>query len=286
VLSAADENGERHWKKCTNYRDYTQKPISHASLSNGEPLLRIFFEADKLTVQWHHILLDAVGISMVLTEFYKALQTDIGYTERNYQAFLSQTALKNSAKTESASKQAIIFEHWLSKVKKGQFERLATVSSINLQDAFLLLSHSIFGRESCIAYTDNGFQCGIPGMFTFLNSSRLAEKGNIIESLQKNSGTDKTASMVTNFMYSPELPLDDLEIQSSSVQFCKYPYELQVELFEDKIKLQFIAEENNPLAEKKAKQLYENIEQVLKEQSFERLFSEKSKEIHFEDFDF
>jgi hypothetical protein len=40
------------------------------------------------------------------------------------------------------------------------------------------------------------------------------------------------------------------------------------------------------LAEKKAKQLYENIEQVLKEQSFERLFSEKSKEIHFEDFDF
>ena len=29
-----------------------------------------------------------------------------------------------------------------------------------------------------------------------------------------------------------------------------------------------------------------NIEQVLKEQSFERLFSEKSKEIHFEDFDF
>ena len=286
VLSAADENGERHWKKCTNHRDYTQKPISHASLSNGEPLLRIFFEADKLTVQWHHILLDAVGISMVLTEFYKALQTDIGHTERNYQAFLSLTALKNSAKTESASKQAIIFEHWLSKVKKGQFERLATASSINLQDAFLLLSHSIFGRESCIAYTDNGFQCGIPGMFTFLNSSRLAAKGNIIESLQKNSGIDKTASMVTNFMYSPELPLDDLEIQSSSVQFCKYPYELQVELFEDKIKLQFIAEENNPLAEKKAKQLYENIEQVLKEQSFERLFSEKSKEIHFEDFDF
>ena len=171
-------------------------------------------------------------------------------------------------------------------MNKSQFERLASESSINLQDAFLLLSHSIFGRESCIAYTDNGFQCGIPGMFTFLNSSRLAAKGNIIESLQKNSGTDKTASMVTNFMHSPELPVDDLEIQSSSVQFCKYPYELQVEMFEDKIKLQFIAEENNPLAEKKAKQLYENIEQLLMEQSFEKLFSEKSKEIHFEDFDF
>jgi hypothetical protein len=87
-------------------------------------------------------------------------------------------------------------------------------------------------------------------------------------------------------MYSPELPADALTIQSSSVQFCKYPYELQIEVFEDNIKLDFIAEEDNPMAADKAKQLFENIDQVLQEQSFDKLFNKKSKEIHFEDFDF
>ena len=96
----------------------------------------------------------------------------------------------------------------------------------------------------------------------------------------------KTASIVTNFMYSPDLLLRDIEIQTSTVQTCKYPYELQIEVFEDNISLHFIAEADNPLAADKAKQLFANIEQVLNERSFNGLFIEKSKDIHFEDFDF
>lgn len=285
VLSA-EKGGEGHWEKCKAFRDFIQKPPSPESLNIGAPLLRIFYDEDKLTVQWHHILLDAVGIGLVMQELYKALLSDIEIEERNYKVFLAQTGLKNRAKTESASKRAIVFELRLSKTQKGQFENLAATNGISLQDAFVLLSHSIFGLDSIVAYTDNSFQCGIPGLFTFLNSSSLADKGNLIESLQRNSETTKTAAIVTNFMYGPELPPDALSIKSSKVQFCKYPYELQIEVFEDNIILDFIAEEDNPMAADKAKQLFENIEQVLLEQSFDKLFNKKSKEIQFEDFDF
>lgn len=285
VLSA-EKGGERQWEKCRAYRDFKQKALSPESLNNGAPLLRIFYDEDKLTVQWHHILLDAIGIGLVLQEFYKALLSDIEIEERNYKVFLAQSGLINRAKTESTSKRAIIFEKRLLKSEKEQFKNLATANGISLQDVFLLLSHSIFGLESIVAYTDNSFQCGIPGMFTFLNSSSLADNGNLTESLQKNSEATKTAAIVTNFMYSPELPADALTIQSSSVKFCKYPYELQIEVFADNIKLDFIAEEDNPMAAVKAKQLFENIEQLLQEQSFDKLFNKKSKEIHFEDFDF
>ena len=93
-------------------------------------------------------------------------------------------------------------------------------------------------------------------------------------------------SLVTNFMYAPELPVSNINIQSSGVKSCKYPYELQIEVFDDKIMLQFICEADKPASADKAKQFFANIDKLLDEKSFESLFDEKSKEIHFEDFDF
>ena len=156
------------------------------------------------------------------------------------------------------------------------------IHDICLHDVFLLVSHSLFGLESLIAYTDNELQCGIPGMFTFLNCSSVTEIGCI---LQKNVVSDKKVSMVTNFMYAPELPID-VNIESSAVKLCKYLYEFQIEVFEDKIQLQFICEFDNKSSEDKANQLFNNIDKLLVEKSFQALFDRRNNEIHFEDFDF
>jgi hypothetical protein len=278
-----NDTKHKHWEKCPQFRDFIKITLDADALKKGEPLLRIYHSDDKLTVQWHHILLDAVGISMIIQAFYSALLGEQKIVERNYRALLHQESIRNIAKTESSSKECSVFERILTKDEKELLEQIAKNLELSLQDCFLLLSHSIFGTDSLIAYTDNALQCGIPGMFTFLNCSSFSKSGS---RLQKNVESNKTVSLVTNFMYAPELPLNDINIQSSGVKSCKYPYELQIEVFDDKIMLQFICEADNPTSADKAKLLFDNIDKLLDEKSFESIFDEKSKEIHFEDFDF
>ena len=171
----------------------------------------------------------------------------------------------------------------MTKYEKELIEQITNNFELSLKDCFPYLSHSIFENESQIAFTDNTLQSGMPGMFTFLNCSSFSKSG---LRLQKNVESNKTVSLVTNFMYAPELPVSDIKIHSGSIKSCKYPYELQIEVFDDKIMIQFICEEDNPISDEKAKQLFNNIDKLLVEKSFESLFYEKSKEIHFEDFDF
>jgi aryl carrier-like protein len=272
-----------HWEKFTKYRDFIKIPLNSQSLRNGEPLLRIYPSEDKLIVQWHHILLDSVGISMIMQALYLALEGKQKIVERNYKALLNQDSITNIAKTESSSKACIVFERILTKYEKELIEQITNNFELSLKDCFLYLSHSIFENESLIAFTDNTLQSGIPGMFTFLNCSSFSKSG---LRLQKNVESNKTVSLVPNFMYAPELPVSDIKIHSGSIKSCKYPYELQIEVFDDKIMIQFICEEDNPISDEKAKQLFNNIDKLLVEKSFESLFYEKSKEIHFEDFDF
>jgi amino acid adenylation domain-containing protein len=278
-----NDTKHKHWEKCQQYKDFIKIPLDTDALKKEEPLLRIYHSDDKLMVQWHHILLDAVGISMIMQAFYSALLGEQKIVERNYKALLNQESIRNIAKTESSSKECSLFEKILTKGEKELLEQILKNFELSLQDCFLLLSHSLFGTESLIAYTDNALQRGIPGMFTFLNCSSFSKSGS---RLQKNVESNKSVSLVTNFMYAPELPLSDINIQSSGVKSCKYPYEFQIEVFDDKIMLQFICEDDNPISADKAKQLFTNVDKLLDEKSFESLFDEKSKEIHFEDFDF
>ena len=281
-----NDKNQKHWEKCALFRDFIKIPLEEDSLKKGEPLLRIFRTEDDLMVQWHHILLDAVGISMLMQAFYITLIGEQKIIERNYKVLLNQESIRNIAKTVSSSKECKVFERVLTKTEKESLEQIIKNFELSLQDCFLLLSHSIFGNESLVAYTDNALQCGLPGMFTLLNCSRFLNSENIKSSLQKNADSNKTVSLVTNFMYAPELPLSDITIKSNGIKSCKYPYEFQIEVFNDKIMLQFICEADNPLSVDKAKQLFTNIDKLLDEKSFESLFNEKSKEIHFEDFDF
>jgi hypothetical protein len=238
-----NDKNQKHWEKCALFRDFIKIPLEEDSLKKGEPLLRIFREEDDLMVQWHHILLDAVGISMLMQAFYITLIGEQKIIERNYKVLLNQESIRNIAKTVSSSKECKVFERVLTKTEKESLEQIIKNFELSLQDCFLLLSHSIFGNESLVAYTDNALQCGLPGMFTLLNCSRFLNSKNIKSSLQKNADSNKTM-------------------------------------------LQFICEADNPLSVDKAKQLFTNIDKLLDEKSFESLFNEKSKEIHFEDFDF
>ena len=274
---------DRQWEKCSNFKEFIKIPLDSGCLKRSEPLLRIYQKDDKLIVQWHHISLDAVGISMVMQTFYSALEGNQKNIEHNYHSFLNQESIKNIAKTQSSSKECAVYERVLKTEEKELLEEITKNFELSLQDCFLLLSHSIFGTESLIGYTDNTFQCGIPGMFTFLNcSSYLKSTG----SLEKNIESKETVSMVTNFMHTPDLPLNDINIESSKIKTCKYLYELQIVVFEDKIILQFICEADNPISADKAKQLFAHIDKLIDEKSFEALFNENSKDIHFEDFDF
>jgi amino acid adenylation domain-containing protein len=281
-----NELSQREWKKCLVFREYIKTPLDADSLKKGEPLLRIFHKDGNLMVQWHHILLDAVGISMFMQAFYFALIGEQKLVKRNYKVLLNQESIRNIAKTESSSKACEVYERILSNNEKEAIEQIAKNFELSLQEFSLLLSHSIFGNESFVAYTDNTHQCGIPGMFTFLNCSHFSKSGNIKSSLHKNSETKNMVSVVTNFMLAPELPLSDINIKSNGIKSCKYPYEFQIEVFDDKIRLQFICEADNPLSANKAKQLFTNIDKLLDEKSFDSLFDEKTKKIHFEDFDF
>lgn len=279
----ANDSKNKLWRKCSQFRYFIEIPLDSGSLKRSEPLLRIYQNDNNLTVHWHHILLDAVGISMVMQAFYTGLEINQKNIELSYHSFLNQKGIRNIANTESSSKACRVFERILTKQEKELLEQIAENFELSLQDCFLMLSHSLFGANSLIGFTDNGLQCGIPGMFTFLNcSSYLKSTG----TLEKNIESKETVSMVTNFMHTPDLPLSDINIKSSKVKTCKYPYELQIEVFEDKIILQFICEADNPISADKVKQLFAHIDKLMDEKSFESLFKENSKDIHFDDFDF
>ena len=125
-------------------------------------------------------------------------------------------------------------------------------------------------------------------MFTFLNTSSLSNVDETKQMLQKGLTQDKPVAMVTNFMHSPDLPDLNFQIENSKIKTCKYPYELQIEVSNNNIYLQLIAEEKNAFAEEKSNQLFDNLDKLLKLKTFKDILETKKKNsnIHFDDFDF
>jgi len=288
VLSREEDVDKINWETCQNFMKFVQQPLNALSLSNSEPLLRIFLKNEKLHVQWHHILLDIVGISMVMQETFDLLTSKRNVSTRNYSLFLNHYTTENIAKTVSANGSPKIYARRVNTIEKRELEKLAEMHEISLQDLFLLLSHSIFDRTEAIGYTDNSQQIGVPGMFTFLNTSSLSNSTESNQLLLKGLTSDKPVAMVTNFMHSPDLPETNIELENADIRSCKYPCELQIEVSNDYIEIQFIAEDQKPSTEKKSNQLFENLEKLLTDKSFHAIFQEnlKSSNIHFDDFDF
>lgn len=288
VLSREEDVDKINWETCQNFMKFVQQPLNALSLSNSEPLLRIFLKNEKLHVQWHHILLDIVGISMVMQETFDLLTSKRNVSTRNYSLFLNHYTTENIAKTVSANGSPKIYARRVNTIEKRELEKLAEMHEISLQDLFLLLSHSIFDRTEAIGYTDNSQQIGVPGMFTFLNTSSLSNSTESNQLLLKGLTSDKPVAMVTNFMHSPDLPESNIVLENADILSCKYPYELQIEVSNDYIEIQFIAEDKNPSTEKKSNQLFENLEKLLIDKSFHAIFQENltSSNIHFDDFDF
>jgi aryl carrier-like protein len=288
VLSENEDIDKINWESCENFFSFIQQPLNELSLLNGEPLLRIFLKNDQLNVQWHHILLDAIGISIVMEEFFTLLTSNKIAKTRNYNLFLNHFSIDNLAKTKSSNGTPIIYTKKIETSQKREFEHFIEQQKISLQDLFLLLSHSIFDHNETIGFTDNSQQIGIPGMFTFINSSALSNSTETNQLLQKGLASDSFVAMVTNFMHSPELPDTTIQIESTQIKTCKYPYELQVEVSKSDIQIQFIVEEKNPIAEAKSIQLFKNLDKLLKEKSFDEIFqkNEIAPKIHFDDFDF
>jgi len=284
-----DEDIEKmNWEACDKFMDYVQHPLSISSLSNSEPLLRIFLKNEKIHVNWHHILLDAVGISMVMQELFELLISKRIASTRNYSLFLNHYTIENLAKTESAIGSPIVFERTIKTIEKRELEMLAEKYDISLQDLFLLLSHSIFDRTEAIGYTDNSQQIGIPGMYTILKTSTLSNSNEISKLLIKDTLKEKRVLMVSNFMHSIELPDPNIQILATEIKLCKYPYELQIEVSNNGIQLQFIMEDKNPLAERKSKDLFGNLEKILTEKTLNTFLHKEPNliNVHFEDFDF
>ena len=288
VLSKNEYIDKINWESSDNFLSFIQQPLTNSSLLNNEPLLRIFLKNEKLHVQWHHILLDAVGISMVMEEFFTLLTSKKMAEIRNYNLFLNHFSVNNLAKTASSNGSPVIYTKTIESFAKRELELVAENEKISLQDLFLLLSHSIFDQNETIGFTDNSQQIGIPGMFTFFNSSTLSNSTETNQLLQKGLASDTFVAMVTNFMHSPELPDTKIQIESSQIKTCKYPYELQVEVSKSDIQIQFIVEEKNTIAEEKSIQLFKNLDKLLKEKSFHEIFqkNENAPKIHFDDFDF
>jgi amino acid adenylation domain-containing protein len=285
VLSKDVEIEEIKWEKCADFMKFVHQPLNSSSLSNLEPLLRIFLENEVLHVQWHHILLDGVGISMVMEELYGLLTSNKSTLTRNYSLFLNHFSFQNNAKTDSSNGAPLIFER---KIEKSELEKLAEKNELSLLDLFLLLSHSIFDQTDSIGFTDNTQQIGIPGMFTFLNTSTLSDAIESKSCLLKGRSSDKTVAMVTNFMYRPDLPDSRFVIKNKELSTCKYPYELQIEVSQQIIQIQFIGEQTNPFLHQKSTLFFENLEKLLIDQTFDGIFPENHKKstVDFDEFDF
>jgi len=283
-----EELSSTKWMLNENFIDFIQQPMTETSLTNFEPLLRIYFVKDKLHVQWHHILLDAVGITIVMNELFSAISSKNKPKIRNYNLFLNHFNVKNIAKTKSTNSTPIIFERVLNSSQKTAIEKLSLQYEYSLNDFFLLLAHSLFSKNDTVGYTDNSQQIGIPGMFTFLNISSLSNSNQLKNLLQKNAEIDKIVSIVVNFIHSPELPIEQIEIHNTKITSCKYPYELQIEVYPSKIVLQLIAEIENTAAKEKSSLLFTTIDSVLTQNSLDNLFSiqEEKINVHFDDFDF
>ena len=293
AVSTDDNLKNSKWVKNNNFKAFIQSALQPDSLEKGEPLLRIYLIEQNLKVEWHHILLDAVGIDMVMQQFYNAMLGRQQPALTNYKGFFEQALLQNIAKTESSGKLAKIYSWQLSADEKKRLESITENLKVSMLDLLLLLSHSLFGDNDLIAFTDNSLQAGIPGMFTFLNNSKLLvipddKTFDDQKILCKHIDTTQKASMVINLMYAPELPISTVQLQSELQKFCKYPYELQVSVNPENIEIQLWTEENNTRAEEKSILLDKHLGILLKEVLLSALFRDfnKIEQIHFEDFDF
>jgi hypothetical protein len=125
-------------------------------------------------------------------------------------------------------------------------------------------------------------------MFTFLNTSTLSDASESKRCLLKGRSSDKTVAMVTNFMYSADLPDSRFVIKNKELSTCKYPYELQIEVSQQIIQIQFIGEQTNPFLHQKSTLFFENLEKLLIDQTFDGIFPENQKKstVDFDEFDF
>ncbi len=287
VIENTEDLNEVHWTKNPHFLDFVYQPLSYKSLENREPLLRIFWENNSIYVQWHHILLDAVGISMVMQAFYDALTNNHDFVPKNYKNFLEQSHIQNLAKVKISHKKSIVLEKNYPNDAKIYFHRLAESLGYTVQDFFILLTFSVFESAQVMAFTDNHYQLGLPGMFTFLNTCKALFSEESLPILQKNIYTEEPVSCVFNFMYAPEIP-DNVTIRFENAlpQFCKYPYEIQITVYKETLNIQLIFEWDNPTAKEKSDLFFDKLDRILKGESFKEVIQTKLEQIHFDDFDF
>jgi aryl carrier-like protein len=219
---------------------FTDKPRNSTSLESGEPLLRIFRNGDKLEVQWHHILLDDVGIKMVMDHLYQTMAGKGIDKDIDYQSFLNVRA-DNLVKPVTLVEKCKTEKFRINLQEKERLETTAAQWYGSLTSLFLLYLHKSFETEGPVAFTDNSQQPGIPGMFTILNAARYipqlhrTDYTNLEEIIQTGTEKNPAAGIVFNLMYSPDVPDKTISLATSSPEFTKYPCEIQVMIDENGI---------------------------------------------------
>ena len=285
VICDANKPKEAYWQSLDNSIEKLFKPLENP-VALSEPLIRfIYVKENHIRFEWHHILLDGLGLSSVISSILKLLDGDFTHKKYPIDSLLNFPVKQSLEKIKTSFSQSKSITRTLSEDDLQKIETYIQKNNISLS-SFCFASVGLASEKEFLAITDIKSHPGIPGMFTEILGIKL--NLNIRE-----------LSEIANFNYLNEPIEIDTVINFMSIQYnsdiidrvhsretlvTKYPFEWQFINENNKLEVAFYFDSKSNASLKIFESWNAHIDVLLSGKSEPNTSSDSS--IIFSDFDF
>jgi hypothetical protein len=286
VLTGLPDLQSVHWKRNPLSDGYVE-PFPEFEIRNGEPLIRFIRHSGKsIEIQWHHVLLDGLGMSILMRNLGEVLEGKFRQRVFPTSLFLKEPEEKPGMKVKTCGSTARIFH---AAIETEELQKVADFCSENRleQSHFWYRLAAAVQESDFLAVADIAGHPGLPGMFTELK----------IMSVNPISGPPQTwwkpaenpvqeVEVVANFMLvdSSSDWVEKMEVQHPS--HLKYPNEWQFVLLNNRLEIGYYATWEDSNAPERIPKLMELLNRLLKGESLSLIQEKPGGTALFDDFDF
>ena len=285
IISDADEPKTAHWKSSALKKGILYKSLQNP-ISFTEPLIRfIYVKENHIRFEWHHILLDGLGLSSVISAVLKLLEGD--FTQRKYpiESLLKFPVTKRLEKIKTSFTKSNSITRTISEDELQKIEEYIQGNKISLS-AFCFASVGLASERENVAITDIKSHPGIPGMFTEILGIKLDLISRDLSEISNFNYLNEEIEIdtVINFM-SIQYNSDVIDrVESREPQITKYPFEWQFINANDKLEVTFYFDSKNHASIKIFDSWNAHLDHLLSGESVPDTTSDPST--MFSDFDF
>ncbi len=250
IICDADKPKVAYWKSLSINSEILHKPLENP-IDFSKPLIRfIYVKENQIRFEWHHILLDGLGLFSLISSLLKILEGD--FTNRKYpiDSLLNFSPSQRFEKIKTSFSKSESISRTFSKNDLYEIEKYIQKNNLSLS-SFCIGSVATASEKEYVAITDIKNHPGIPGMFTEILGIKLnLNNREISEVANFNYLKDEVEiDTVINFM-SLEYNSNLIErVDSRKPQLTKYPFEWQFIKENNKLEVTFYfdSKRNNSL---------------------------------------